>query len=89
MKKSAAVQCLLTVLLGPLGLFYSSVPAALVFIALGVMLALPTAGVGGLLIWPVSIFAGFVTVKRHNGLVEKEDRKHHELIEATKAARAG
>jgi hypothetical protein len=89
MKKSAATQFLLTFLLGPLGLFYSSVPAAIGFMVAGLVLAIPTAGVGGLLVWPFSILGGFATVSRHNSLVDKEDRKHQELLAATKAAHAG
>ncbi|MDH3445475.1 MAG: hypothetical protein OEN50_16230 [Deltaproteobacteria bacterium] len=85
MKKSQFVQFLLTLFFGPLGLFYSSVAAALAFLIAAFVIGMMTALIGALIVWPVSILVGFLTVYRHNALVDKEDKKHQELIQATRA----
>ena len=87
MKKSQIVGFILTLLFGPLGLFYSSVPAALGFLVAAIVFGLFTGGVGAVLIWPVSIIVGVFTVRRHNDQVALEETRHQELLEATKTGR--
>jgi hypothetical protein len=54
------------VLFGPLGLFYSSLPAAVVF-SLGAAVLTKDFGVYGLLFtWPAAVVGGFVTVRHWN-----------------------
>ena len=62
--KSRATSAILTVLFGPLGLFYSSAAGAAVLI----LVALTSAGtvIGPLLCWAAAIFWGDHTVRRHN-----------------------
>jgi len=65
-KKSYAIQFILTVLFGPIGLFYSSVGAALFFLFLGIVLAPVIWVLSPVIIWPVSILIGFITVRNRN-----------------------
>lgn len=85
MKKSQLIGFLLTFLVGPLGLFYSSAPAALGFLLAAIVFGVLTAGIALFVIWPISIITGFFTVHRHNSKVALEERRHKELLEATKA----
>ena len=64
--KSYLVQFLLTFFFGPIGLFYSSVAAAICFIIMGFGIGIVTFLIGSLLVWPASILAGFVTVRNFN-----------------------
>lgn len=84
MKKSQLVGFVLTFTFGPLGLFYSSVPAALGFLLAAVIFGILTAGIALLVIWPISIITGFFTIHRHNSTVALEEQRHKELVEAKK-----
>ena len=64
--KSVGASLLLTFFLGPLGVLYSSILAGILLIVLAVILAPLTFGIGTLLMWPVSIICGYLTVKRYN-----------------------
>lgn len=64
--KSQATQLLLALVLGRVGLLYSSVLAAVLLSLLAVVLAKDTGGPGGLLVWPVVIATGYFTVRRWN-----------------------
>lgn len=67
--KSQPVQLLLTVLLGPFGLFYSNWVVAVVLSALFI----PSIGaflLGFFVGWPVAIITGFFCVKNHNKKVQ-------------------
>ena len=61
-RKSMLVALLLTLLFGPLGLFYVSVPGALILIAFGLIVGPFTAFIGSFLMWPVSIAWAFFAV---------------------------
>ncbi len=98
-RKSQLIGFVLTFLFGPVGLFYSSVPAALAL----------TIGAGGLtgiffvilpalflelillvillnlLLWLVSIGLSFATVAAFNRRAAVDDRRHEELVAATRA----
>jgi len=60
--KSLLVALLLTVLFGPFGLFYVSVPGALILIAFGLIVGPFTFFVGSFLMWPLSIVWAFLAV---------------------------
>jgi len=62
--KSRTTSAVLTVLLGPLGLFYTTVWGALALTVLAFVSA-PTI-IGPLFAWVVSIFWGDSLVKKHN-----------------------
>ena len=74
MKKSQLVGFLLTLVFGPLGLFYSNVVIALVFtLAAGTLVLLVTIltfGVGLIfilpIIWAISIIASYFSVREYN-----------------------
>jgi Na+/melibiose symporter-like transporter len=90
MKKSQLVGFVMTFILGPLGLFYSSTPAAVGFLLAGMVLGVLTVGVAFfVVIWPASIITGFFTVHRYNSKVALEERRHKELLEATKGKENG
>ena len=86
MEKSQLTGFILTVLFGPLGLFYSSVPAAFGGIFFLFAFGIITFGIGAFLIWPIFILMSFYTVNRYNKKVALEERRHEEIVNASKAA---
>ena len=65
MRKSQLKGFLLTLLFGPLGLFYSNVPLGLVFLVLAIIVGAISLG-AAVLFWPLSIVISFFTVKKRN-----------------------
>ena len=53
--RSVVLALVLTLFLGPLGLFYASVPGALVLIGLAAVGVVPTFGFVLIFVWPASI----------------------------------
>lgn len=80
-KKSYLVQFLLTVLVGPIGLFYSSVGAGL-FFTLGTLLSIFLMGPLVLFVilvaWPAAILVGLITVRNHNEDSESSVRDYRQ-----------
>ena len=74
MRKSQLKGFLLTLLFGPIGLFYSSVPLALVFLVLAVIVGVNSFG-SAMLFWPISIVVGVFTVKRYNSKTNVKTKK--------------
>lgn len=58
--KSVAAALVLTFLFGPLGLFYSSVIGGFIMLALYVIVGIATAGLGLLVLWPITMVWGAV-----------------------------
>ena len=87
MKKSHFLSLLLTVLFGPLDLFYSSLPAALFFIVLAIMLGSMLDPILAIFIWPISIIVGVFTVWSHNVKVAIEEKRHNEILAAARSER--
>ena len=83
-KKSQIVQLLLNLLFGPLGLFYSNWVAGLVFTLIAAGLSAGFIGVGWFLVYPFVLIIGFFTVAKHNGAVNADERRHRELVDATR-----
>jgi len=81
MKKSYLIQLMLTVLIGPLGVLYSSTPTALIMIIVSILLSFGGAG-GIFFAWLISIFVGMGCVTSHNDKINMEEKKHKELIAA-------
>ena len=81
MKNSQLIGFLLTLVFGPLGLFYSSVAAIIGCILLAIALGAVTAGIGALVFWPISILVGINTVGRYNVKIEVEEKRHKEFLE--------
>ncbi len=88
-KKSQLLQFVLALLLGPLGLFYSSVAAALFWLLAVFGVGSVTFVLGALLLWPFIILTGFYTVNRHNRAVRLEQRRHEELLEVSSRSTKG
>lgn len=64
--KSMGVSIILTVLFGPLGMFYSTVIGAIVMAILSVIVAVFTVGIGLIITWPICIIWGAVATSSHN-----------------------
>ena len=64
--KSVGVAILLTVLFGPLGMLYSTVPGALVMILVSLVLGVMTAGISFFITWPICIIWGALAVDSYN-----------------------
>lgn len=82
MRKSQLKGFLLTLLFGPIGLFYSNVPLALVFLVLTIIVGTNSLG-AAVLFWPLSIVMSVFTVKRRNtkGRVKQKEVKKKEVSE--------
>lgn len=64
--KSVGVSILLTFFFGPLGMLYSTVPGALVMMAVNVFVGCLTFGLGLAVTWPICIIWGAVAVSSYN-----------------------
>ena len=64
--KSMGVSILLTVLFGPLGMLYSTIPGAVIMLVLSVIIAVVTLGIGVLFTWPICVILGAVATSSHN-----------------------
>ena len=70
--KSVGVAIILTIIFGPLGMFYSTIPGALIMIAVNVvvfLISVFTAGLGFVLFfitWPVCVIWGAVAASSYN-----------------------
>lgn len=83
-KKSQLTSFILTLLFGPLGLFYSTIAGAIAMIVAAILFGSITLGLALLIIWPLSILLGIFAVMRHNKQVRLQDRRHDELVQATR-----
>ena len=82
MRKSQLKGFLLTLLFGPIGLFYSNVPLAFVFLVLTIIVGVTNLG-AAVLFWPLSIIMSVLTVKKRNskGRVKPKEVKKKEESE--------
>ncbi len=62
--KNVGIAIILTVLLGPLGVFYSSVPGGVIMCIAAVIIGFVTIGFGLPLIWVISIIWGAVAAQQ-------------------------
>lgn len=65
-KKSRLTSLVLTLIFGPLGIFYSSGFAALAMLIITIVTAVVTAGVGLLVVWPLCVAIGDHSTHKHN-----------------------
>ena len=84
MKKSYVLQFILTLLFGPLGMFYSSTAAALAFLLAAIVFGSFTLGAALLFIWPLCIVVSLFMVSNFNEKADLDDRRHEELVRAVK-----
>jgi hypothetical protein len=64
--KSMGIAILLTVLLGPLGMLYSTIPGSVVMILISIVAGLFTADFGLLITWPLCVIWAAVAVSIQN-----------------------
>lgn len=64
--KSAGVAILLTILLGPLGMLYSTIGGAIVMTLVALIVGIPTLGLGLLVVWPVCIVWSAMAARGYN-----------------------
>ncbi|MFK7993554.1 MAG: hypothetical protein AB8B87_05420 [Granulosicoccus sp.] len=83
-KKSQLIQLLLSVLFGPLGLFYSSLAGGVLFTLVAAGLSVGFFGVGWFLVYPIVLFTGFFTVSRRNREFREGERRHQEVVDAAR-----
>ena len=82
MKKSQIVQFLLSLVFGPLGLFYSSLAGGILFTLVAAGLSVGFFGIGWFLVYPFVLVTGFFTVARRNGEARVGERRHRETVDA-------
>ena len=85
MRKSQLKGFLLTLLFGPIGLFYSNVPLALVSLVLTIIVGANSLG-AAVLFWPLSIIISVFTVKRRNSKGGVKPKKVKQREESKKIA---
>jgi len=86
MKKSQIVQLLLNLVFGLTGLslFYSNAIAGVVFTVLQAMAFGLLPVLANMALWPVVCIVGFFTVAHRNRDAREGERRHRELVEATR-----
>lgn len=62
-QKSVGVAILLSILFGPLGMFYSTVGGAITMMVVNLLAFLFTAGIGLIITWPIGIVWAAVAAK--------------------------
>lgn len=64
--KSVGVSLILTILFGPLGMFYSTIWGGIIMMVTSVILALITAGFSLIITWPICVIWGALAVSGEN-----------------------
>ena len=83
-KKSQIIQALLSLIFGPLGLFYSSLAGGVLFTLVAAGLSAGFFGVGWFLVYPFVLIVGIFTVSRRNSEVREGERRHQEIVNANR-----
>ncbi len=65
-EKSMVASILLSLIFGPLGLFYASVTGGIVMLLISIVVAIFTLGVGLLITFPICIIWAAVATNTHN-----------------------
>ena len=64
--KSPGVAILLTILLGPIGMLYSTIVGAVIMLVVNVVIGIVTLGFGLVLTWPVCVVWAAVAASSYN-----------------------
>lgn len=64
--KNMGVAIILTVLFGPLGMFYSTIVGAVVMSILSAIIGLLTAGLGLVITWPICVVWAAIATSNYN-----------------------
>ena len=81
--KSHFVSFLLTVCIGPVGVFYSSAPAGMMLTLIAVIGGLMTGGIITVVVWPIAIIVGDACVSNHNKKAKEEQDRTTGLVKGT------
>ncbi len=71
-QKSVGVTILLTVLFGPLGMFYSTVAGGIVMFLLSLLVGIFTLGFGLIVTWPICIIWAVIATNTKNKKLVKQ-----------------
>lgn len=74
--KSTGVAILLTILFGPIGMFYATIPGAIIMLIIGIAVGFVTGGLGLPVVWIVSIIWGVSAVKSYNRKIIEGQREY-------------
>jgi hypothetical protein len=80
-EKSMAASILLSFFFGPFGMFYSTIPGALVMLFAGGAFDLLTMGIGVLLTWPGCILWSTLATNSHNNKVRHQRNVQHAFLQ--------
>ena len=69
--KSVGISIILTILFGPLGMFYSTVGGAIIMMILSAIVAVFTFGFGLIFTWPICVIWGAVAASGHNSKIKR------------------
>jgi hypothetical protein len=64
--KNMGVAIILTVLFGPLGMFYSTIVGAVVMFILSAIVGLLTVGLGLIVMWPICVIWAAIATSNYN-----------------------
>ncbi len=64
--KSPGIAILLTILFGPIGMFYSTIGGAIVMLLVSLVVGLVTFGFGLLITWPICILWAAIAASSYN-----------------------
>ncbi len=64
--KSMGIGILLTVLFGPLGMLYATIPGALIMIVISAVVGFLTLGIGLIVTWPICLIWTAVAINKYN-----------------------
>nr|VFJ66140.1 MAG: hypothetical protein BECKDK2373B_GA0170837_11613 [Candidatus Kentron sp. DK] len=74
--KNMGISLILTILFGPLGMLYSTIPGGIIMMILSLIVGILTAGAGLPITWLISIIWGAMAVSRWNkNLLAKASRQ--------------
>ena len=69
--KSPGVAILLTILLGPLGMFYSTIGGAIIMLLVSFVVGILTLGIGLILTWPICILWAALAASSYNRRIRR------------------
>lgn len=64
--KSMGIGILVTVLFGPLGMLYATIPGAIVMIIVSAIVGFLTVGIGLLVTWPICVIWTAIAISNYN-----------------------
>ncbi len=70
--KSVGISLILTILFGPLGMFYSTIWGGSIMMVISLLLALVTAGFSLFVTWPICVIWGAMAVSSANQRILKQ-----------------